>query len=48
MADFCPEFNPHFWWRCKHQTKIAVHINDLVSSEFLTGPIEVQGHSLAL
>ena len=34
MADFCPEFNPPFRWRCKHQTKIAVHINNLVSSEF--------------
>ena len=35
MADFCPQFNPPFRWRCKHQTKIAVHINNLVSSEFL-------------
>ena len=34
MADFCPEFNPPFRWRCKHQTKIAMHINNLVSSEF--------------
>ena len=30
MADFSPEFNPPFRWRCKHQTKI----NNLVSSEF--------------
>ena len=21
LADFCPEFNPPFFWRCKHQTK---------------------------
>ena len=34
LADFCPEFNPPFCWRCKHQTKITVHINNLVSSEF--------------
>ena len=34
MADFSPEFNPPFRWRCKHQTKIAVRINNLVSSEF--------------
>ena len=34
MADFCPEFNPPFRWRCKHQTNIAVHINNLVSFEF--------------
>ena len=34
MADFCPEFNPPVRWRWKHQTKIAMHINNLVSSEF--------------
>ena len=33
MADFCPEFNPPCRWRCNHQTKIAVNINNLVSSE---------------
>ena len=21
LADFCPEFNPQFRWRSKHQTK---------------------------
>ena len=35
MAVFSPEFNPPFRWRCKHETKIAVHNNNLVSSEFL-------------
>ena len=38
MADFSPEFNPQFRRRCKHQKKIAVHINNLVSSEFPNRP----------
>ena len=38
MAYFCPEFNPLFRWRCKHKTKIVVHINNLVSSEFPNRP----------
>ena len=34
LADFGPEFNPPFRWRSKHQTKITVHITNLVYSEF--------------
>ena len=29
---FCPEFHPPFLWRSKHQTKMTVHINNLVPS----------------
>ena len=45
MADFCPEFNPPFRWRCKHQPCISITWSLL---SFQTGPIDVQGHSLAL
>ena len=34
VAGFCPEFHPPFLWRSKHQTKMTVHINNLVPSEF--------------
>ena len=34
VAGFCREFHPPFLWGSKHQTKMTVHINNLVPSEF--------------
>ena len=48
LADFGPEFNPPFPWRSKHQSENQCISLTWSIMSFKTGPVEAQGHSLAL